>query len=179
VNPPRPVRILGLDPGLRHTGWGVVEASGTHLRHRGHGVLHVDAALGLPDRLSALYAALSKVVADWQPDEAAVEETFVNRNPVSTLKLGQARGIVLLVPALAGLPVAEYPPNLVKKTVVGSGHAGKEQIHAMVKILLPGCGVGAGDAADALSVAICHAQHRRHAALVRQVAQPGPASASR
>lgn len=179
MNAGLPVRILGLDPGLRHTGWGVIEAAGTHLRHRGHGVLHVDASQDLPGRLTALYEALAAVVADWRPDEAAVEETFVNRNPVSTLKLGQARGIVLLVPAQAGLPVAEYPPNLVKKTVVGSGHAGKEQVHAMVKILLPGCGAGAGDAADALAVAICHAQHRRHAALAQKVAPSGRKAARR
>ncbi|MFC3230308.1 crossover junction endodeoxyribonuclease RuvC [Marinibaculum pumilum] len=160
-----PVRILGLDPGLRHTGWGLIEAEGTRIRHRGHGVLNIDASQGLSDRLAALHAGLSEVVGAWTPDEAAVEETFVNRNPVSTLKLGQARGIVLLVPAQAGLPVAEYPPNLVKKTVVGTGHAAKEQVLAMVKVLLPGCGVVAGDAADALAVAICHAQHRRHASL--------------
>ncbi len=161
----RPVLILGLDPGLRHTGWGLIESEGTRIRHRGHGVLHVDAAQPLSDRLAALYAGLKEVVESQAPDEAAVEETFVNRNPVSTLKLGQARGVVLLVPALAGLPVAEYPPNLVKKTVVGTGHAAKEQILTMVKVLLPGCGVTVGDAADALAVAICHAQHRRHAAL--------------
>lgn len=171
----RPVRILGLDPGLRHTGWGVVEAEGTRLRHCGHGVLDIDAEQSLPDRLAALFEALAGIVEHWTPDEAAVEETFVNRNPVSTLKLGQARGIVLLVPARAGLPVAEYPPNLVKKTVVGAGHAGKEQVHAMVKVLLPGCGVGPGDAADALAVAICHAQHRNHAALL--AARGGAAAA--
>jgi len=153
------MRLLGLDPGLRSTGWGVIDAEGARLRHVAHGTLTSDPAAEIAVRLAALYEGLRAVIEANRPDEAAVEETFVNRNPASTLKLGLARGVVLLAPARVGLPVAEYPANLVKKSVVGAGHAAKDQVRMMVRTLLPGCGVEASDAADALAVAICHAHH--------------------
>lgn len=153
------MRLLGLDPGLRHTGWGVIEAEGNTLRHLANGAISSDASGDLSRRLVDLYEGIEAVIRDWQPDEAAVEETFVNKNPVSTLKLGQARGVALLVPALHGLPVEEYAPNKIKKSVVGAGHAGKEQIHVMVGVLLPGCVIANEHAADALAVAICHAHY--------------------
>jgi crossover junction endodeoxyribonuclease RuvC len=151
--------LLGLDPGLRSTGWGVIAASGNRLGHIANGCVRSDADAPLAQRLLQIHDGLREVLAEHAPDEAAVEETFVNANPHSTLKLGQARGIALLVPALAGLPVAEYAPNLIKKSVVGSGHAGKDQIRLMVATLLPGCHITGSDAADALAVAICHAHH--------------------
>jgi crossover junction endodeoxyribonuclease RuvC len=154
------IRILGLDPGLRHTGWGVIEAAGNRLRVVADGAVHTDASQSLAERLACLFEGLSAVVALWSPDEAAVEETFVNRNPHSTLKLGQARGISLLAPARVGIPVAEYQPSQIKKAVVGTGAAGKEQVQMMVRTLLPGCTVATADAADALAVAICHAHFR-------------------
>jgi len=153
------MRLLGLDPGLRHTGWGVIEVDGVHLRYLADGAVDSDGRLDLARRLVQLHDGLAAVLAAWRPDEAAVEETFVNKNPTSTLKLGLARGVVLLVPALAGLPVAEYPANLIKKSVVGAGHAAKEQVQMMVRRLLPGCLMATADAADALAVAICHAHH--------------------
>ena len=159
------VRIIGIDPGLRRTGWGVIEANGPHLSYIATGTVTSDAADTLSDRLVALFAGLDAVIARWQPQEAAVEETFVNRDAHATLKLGQARGIALLVPARAGLPVAEYPPNLVKKTVTGSGHAQKEQIRAMIGYLLPKASPDSMDAADALAIAIAHAHHRQAAML--------------
>ncbi len=155
------MRLIGLDPGLRNTGWGVIAVQGNRLTHIADGVVRSNAKRPLAERLMELRDGLASVIHEHQPDEAAVEETFVNANPASTLKLGQARGIALLVPAEFGLPVGEYPPNLVKKTVVGSGHAAKEQIQMMVQTLLPGCDVKSADAADALAIAICHAQHRR------------------
>ena len=154
------MRFLGLDPGLRATGWGVIDAAANRLRHVAHGTIRPPRADTLAERLAALYRALAAVIAAQRPDEAAVEETFVNRNPASTLLLGQARGVVLLAPAEAGIAVAEYPANLVKKSLVGAGHAEKRQIAAMVGALLPGTGALADDAADALAVAICHAHHR-------------------
>lgn len=153
------MRLLGLDPGLRHTGWGIVETEGNRLRHIADGAVHPDPSLPLAERLVQLHDGLNEIIARFAPAEAAVEETFVNKNPTSTLKLGLARGVVLLCPALAGLPVAEYPTNLVKKSVVGAGHAGKEQIQMMVRVLLPGALIETPDAADALAVAICHAHH--------------------
>src|SRR5215469_8168246 len=153
------MRLIGLDPGLRHTGWGVIETSGSRLRYIADGAVHTDGNRSLAERLVQLHEGLSAVIAAFKPDAAAVEETFVNKNPTSTLKLGLARGVVLLVPALAGLPVAEYPANLIKKSVVGAGHAGKEQVQMMVRMLLPGCLTETADAADALAVAICHAHH--------------------
>lgn len=161
------MRLLGLDPGLRHTGWGVIESDGYHLSHVANGVISVAAGPSLAERLAQLHAGLSAVIEDYRPSEAAVEETFVNRNPSSTLKLGQARGIALLAPAQAGIPVAEYTPNMVKKTVVGAGHAAKEQVMMMVRTLLPGCDPAGADAADALAVAICHAHHRQTAAYLK------------
>ena len=156
----KPLRLLGLDPGLRITGWGVIEAWDNRLSHIADGVITTDSRMALAERLSALYEGLVAVIERFRPAEAAVEETFVNKNAVSTLKLGQARGVVLLVPARSGIVVREYPPNLIKKTVVGTGHASKEQIQMMVRTLLPGSGTATADAADALAVAICHAHHR-------------------
>jgi crossover junction endodeoxyribonuclease RuvC len=157
-------RILGIDPGLNRTGWGVIDSEGNRLRHVAHGVVASRPADALSDRLSGLYRGLIQLIAAWAPDEAAVEEVFVNRNPASTLKLGMARGIALLAPAERGLAVAEYAANLVKKSVVGTGHADKDQIAMMVGRLLPGVNATA-DAADALAVAICHAHHRTAPAL--------------
>ncbi|MDP9195661.1 MAG: crossover junction endodeoxyribonuclease RuvC [Pseudomonadota bacterium] len=154
-----PRRILGLDPGLRHTGWGVIDVQGNRLSFVAAGTVHSDNTLSLARRLVQLHDGLQTLLDQWTPDEAAVEETFLNKNPVSTLKLGHARAIALLVPARRGLEVGEYPANLIKKSVVGNGHADKTQIQAMVKILLPGCLASSPDAADALAVAICHAHH--------------------
>ncbi len=153
------MRILGLDPGLRRTGWGIVDVAGTRLIHVGHGVVGSDAKASLAERLVQLHGAIAALIADFRPEEAAVEQTFVNKDPVATLKLGQARAIALLVPAQHGLPVAEYAPNHVKKAVVGVGHAAKEQVVAMVRVLLPQAQVTSEDAADALAAAICHAHH--------------------
>ena len=164
---PPPIRILGVDPGLRRTGWGVIDVSGTRLSFVAAGVVTPDETLPLAKRLAALHAGLMAVVEVHWPHEAAVEETFVNTNPHSTLKLGQARGIAMLVPALAGIEVAEYAANLIKKTVVGAGHAEKRQIQAMIQVLLPKAMVRSPDAADALAVAICHAQHRGAAARLK------------
>lgn len=154
------MRLLGLDPGLRHTGWGVIDVSGNRLTHVADGAVHSDEDAPLAERLCQLHAGISRVVEEYEPDEAAVEETFVNANAASTLKLGQARAVSLLVPAMAGLPVAEYPNNQVKKSVVGQGRAEKGQVQAMIRLLLPGCAISTPDAADALAVAICHAHHR-------------------
>lgn len=159
------MRLIGLDPGLRRTGWGVIEVSGNRLTHIANGTVGSDAALSLAERLSQLFDGLAAVIAEHRPDEAAVEETFVNRNPASTLKLGQARGAVLLAPAQSGIHVAEYPANLIKKALVGNGHADKNQIQAMISILLPGAKTAGADAADALAVAICHAHHRTSSAV--------------
>ena len=153
------MRLIGLDPGLRLTGWGVIDVEGNRLRHVAHGVIKVAGERSLAERLSELFDGVAAVIAAQQPAEAAVEETFVNVNPGSTLKLGQARGVVMLAPARAGLPVFEYAANLVKKSVTGTGHAEKRQIAMMVGRLLPGIEATA-DAADALAVAICHAHHR-------------------
>jgi crossover junction endodeoxyribonuclease RuvC len=153
------MRLIGLDPGLRSTGWGVIEVEGNRLRHVGHGVIRVAAEGTLADRLNILFDGVAEVIRFQVPAEAAIEETFVNVNPGSTLKLGQARGVVMLAPARAGLPVFEYAANLVKKSVVGVGHADKRQIAMMVGRLLPGVDAAA-DAADALAIAICHAHHR-------------------
>jgi crossover junction endodeoxyribonuclease RuvC len=161
------VRIIGIDPGLRRTGWGVVDCVGTRLVHVADGVVTSDDERSLAERLVQLRDQLAAVIAAWSPDEAAVEETFVNRDARATLKLGQARGIALLVPATAGLAVAEYAPNVVKKSVVGSGHAEKQQIRHMVGVLLPRAKPQSADAADALAIAICHAHHRAQRRLVQ------------
>ncbi|MEE9194414.1 MAG: crossover junction endodeoxyribonuclease RuvC [Alphaproteobacteria bacterium] len=153
------MRLIGLDPGLRSTGWGVIEVDGNRLRHLGNGAIATKSGAETASRLAQLFEGIMSVIDDYQPDEAAVEETFVNRNPQSALKLGLARGVVLLAPARAGLRIAEYAPNQIKKAVVGSGHAAKEQVALMVAILLPGAAPESSDAADALAVAICHS-HR-------------------
>lgn len=163
------IRIIGIDPGLRNMGWGVIEVTGSRLAYVASGLLHSNAKAPLAQRLCALHEGLRGVIQRHAPAEAAVEETFVNRDPQSALKLGQARGIALVVPALAGLPVAEYAANLIKKTVVGSGHAEKTQIAMMVKVLLPRSEAQSADAADALAVAITHAQHRLARKFVAEV----------
>lgn len=157
------MRLIGVDPGLAATGWGIIDVQRARLQHIADGAILSDRRLPLPRRLVQLAEGLEAVMARYRPEEAAVEETFVNVNALSALRLGQARGVVLLVPARAGIPVAEYLPNLVKKTVVGSGHAAKQQIQMMVRTLLPGALATTADAADALAVAICHAHHRRPA----------------
>ena len=162
-----PIRILGIDPGLRRTGWGMVIVDGTRLTYVASGLVTSSEELSLAERLRELHEGLTATVLAQAPDEVAVEETFVNTNAQATLKLGHARAVALLVPALAGLPVAEYAANLVKKTVVGTGHADKRQIQAMVKVLLPKADPVSADAADALAIAITHAHHRRAKALAR------------
>ena len=158
-----PVRILGLDPGLRRTGWGVIAAECSRLRWIGHGVVRPDEKAPFAERLLHLLEEVGRVCAAHGCDEAAVEEVFVNMNPASTLKLGHARAAVMLAPARAGLTVAEYAPNLIKKAVVGTGHADKGQIGFMIRRLLPAAGEVSADAADALAVAITHAQLRKRA----------------
>ena len=153
------MRVLGLDPGLRHTGWGVIDVAGNRLTHVADGVASVPPTLPVGERLVSLFRQIGEVLERFRPDTAAVEETFVNKNPASTLKLGVARGVVLLAPAERGIPVHEYSANLIKKSVVGVGHADKEQVQMMVRRLLPGCLLTSADAADALAVAICHAHH--------------------
>lgn len=160
------IRILGIDPGLRNTGWGVIEVEGARLSFIACGTIKPDDKAELAERLKAIYVGLGEVLANFKPDEAAVEETFVNKDARATLKLGQARGVAMLAPASVGLSVAEYAPNLVKKTIVGSGHADKDQIHMMVKVLLPKSDANTPDAADALAIAITHAQHRGMAARI-------------
>jgi crossover junction endodeoxyribonuclease RuvC len=158
------MRVLGIDPGLRNLGWGVIDVSGARITHVANGICHTDGADGtLAVRLAALYAQLTEVLRTYAPEAAAVEHTFVNKDAVATLKLGQARGIALLVPAQFGLDVGEYAPNAVKKTVVGVGHAAKVQVDHMVRIHLPGVVIAGPDAADALAVAICHAHHLQSA----------------
>ena len=153
------MRILGLDPGLGTTGWGVIEADGNRLRHVANGQIRTDTVAPLPKRLAALADQLEALIAEQRPDAAAAEEVFVNKNPQSTLKLGQARGVVLMCAARSGVDVGEYSPSLVKKAVVGTGGAEKAQVHAMVSRLLPGTKIAGPDAADALAVAITHAHH--------------------
>jgi crossover junction endodeoxyribonuclease RuvC len=161
----RTVRILGIDPGLRHMGWGIIDTEGSRLSFVACGSIHPKQDCPLSERLRQLHVGLAAIIETHRPDEAAVEETFVNRDPQGTLKLGQARGIALVVPALAGLEVAEYAANLVKKTVTGTGHAEKQQIGMMLKVLLPRSTAATPDAADALAVALTHAQHRASLAL--------------
>ena len=156
----RLIRIIGLDPGLRRTGWGIIESDGVRLTYVASGLITSDAEDDLAYRLRELYEGVSGVIASFKPAEAAVEETFVNKDARSTLKLGQARGIALLAPAMKGLHVAEYAANVIKKTVVGAGHAEKKQIQAMIGFLLPKAKFESADEADALAIAICHANHR-------------------
>lgn len=155
------IRIIGIDPGLRRTGWGLVEAQGNSLRFVASGTVRSEDKADLATRLCQLHDGLSAILSGYQPEEAAVEQTFVNKDATATLKLGQARGVAMLVPALAGLAVAEYAPNAVKKAVIGVGHGDKKQIHMMVKVLMPKASFDTDDAADALAIAICHAHHRQ------------------
>jgi crossover junction endodeoxyribonuclease RuvC len=155
------IRIVGIDPGLRRTGWGIVETLGNSLRFVASGTVKSDDKAALAFRLCQLHDGLIEVLNAHMPHEAAVEATFVNKDATATLKLGQARGIAMLVPARAGLAVAEYAPNAVKKAVIGVGHGDKKQIHMMVKVLLPKSAFDTDDAADALAIAICHAHHRQ------------------
>ena len=154
------MRVIGIDPGLRNLGWGVIETDGSRIAHVANGIVH-GAGTALGDRLLALFEGLSDIVARYVPDSAAVEQTFVNRDGSGTLKLGQARGIAMLVPARAGLTIGEYAPNQIKKTVVGVGHADKRQVAHMVRLQLPGAEIAGPDAADALAIALCHAFHAR------------------
>ncbi len=165
-----PVRLLGIDPGLRFTGWGIVESDGNRLRHIADGVIATDAQHSVPLRLKALDDALAALIARYAPDEAAVEETYVNRNATATLKLGYARGVALLAPARCGIAVFEYGAKTVKLAVVGTGNADKIQVGLMVRRLLPGAVEKRADAADALAVAICHAHHRSSHMLWKQPA---------
>ena len=164
------IRIIGIDPGLRRTGWGVIDTDGVRLGYVACGSVGSDSGGSLGDRLRQLFDGLSEVLTTLSPVEAAIEQTFVNRDAAATLKLGQARGIAMLVPALAGLTIAEYAPNAVKKTVVGAGHGDKEQIRAMVRCLLPRAAPDSADAADALAIAITHAHARGRARLEARVA---------
>ena len=156
-------RIIGIDPGLRRTGWGIIESLGNSLKFVASGTVTSDGDMDLASRLCQLHDGLAEVVHSYKPDEAAVEQTFVNKDAAGTLKLGQARGIALLVPALFGLAVAEYAPNAVKKVVVGVGHAEKRQVEHMVRLQLPGVALAGMDATDALAIALCHAHHARFA----------------
>ena len=165
------VRIIGLDPGLRNTGWGVIEEEGSRLSYVADGAVHSDADAPLAERLLQIHAQLLSVLREFAPDEAAIEETFVNKDARATLKLGQARGVVMLVPAICKIPVSEYAPNVIKKTVVGAGHAEKPQVKHMVKLLLPRALMKTADSVDALAIAICHAHHRGSQNLARILAR--------
>ena len=166
------VRVIGIDPGLRKRGWGVIDLAGSRLTHVANGTL-TSRGETLAERLLSLHQGLSAVLQTYRPDAAAIEQTFVNKDGASTLKLGQARGVALLVPAQAGLPVGEYAPNTVKKTVVGVGHADKAQVLHMVRLQLPGAEIDGPDAADALAIAICHAQHGGNTGLGAAIARAG------
>lgn len=170
---PSPIRILGIDPGLRRTGWGVLDIDGNRLIFVGCGSVETREHMALASRLLAIHAGLGAVLDRFRPSEAAIEQTFVNKDGVATLKLGQARGVAMLAPAMFGIAVAEYAPNQVKKTVVGAGHADKTQIQAMLKILLPKADPASADAADALAIAITHAHHRKSAALAARMKAAG------
>ncbi len=165
------VRIIGIDPGLRHTGWGIIEAEGTRLSYVADGAVHSVTEDDLATRLLQIHQQILAVLNGFSPDEAAIEETFVNKDARATLKLGQARGVVMLAPVLLKIPVAEYAPNVIKKSVVGNGHAEKDQVKHMVKILLPRAVMKTADSTDALAIAICHAQHRGHQKLMEMVAR--------
>jgi crossover junction endodeoxyribonuclease RuvC len=152
------MRIIGIDPGLQRTGWGIIDVQGNKLSHISHGVIATDAKSPTATRLTKIFDELMQMMQIWLPQEAAIEEVFVNKNPASSLKLGLARGVGMMAPAKFGIPASEYPATLVKKSIVGAGHAEKEQVQAMIKVLLPGV-EASSDAADALAVAICHANH--------------------
>lgn len=160
--------ILGIDPGLQKTGWGIIRSEGHALKFIASGSIATDASESLGQRLATIHNGLSDIIKKFQPQEAAIEETFVNTNPASALKLGQARGVALAVPAIHGLVVAEYAANKVKKSVVGTGHAAKNQIGMMIRTLLPACGQISADEADALAVAICHAHYGRWESRLRK-----------
>jgi crossover junction endodeoxyribonuclease RuvC len=164
------MRIIGIDPGLRNLGWGVIDVVGNKTTHVANGVCHSEGD-DLGQRLLSLHIQLTQIVKTYQPASAAVEQTFVNKDGAGTLKLGQARGIAILVPAQAGLPIGEYAPNKVKKTVVGVGHADKAQVAHMVRVQLPGVEIAGPDAADALAIAICHAHHGGASSLATAVAR--------
>ncbi len=161
------MRIIGIDPGLQKMGWGIIEHNGHSLTFIDCGLVRTNPADNLAHRLACIHAGLSDVLVKFKPDAAAIEQTFVNRNPASALKLGQARGVAMAVPAIHGIEVAEYSANLVKKSVVGAGHAAKQQVGMMIKILLPACGKIGEDEADSLAVAICHAHHGKNPILQR------------
>jgi crossover junction endodeoxyribonuclease RuvC len=165
------VRIIGIDPGLRNTGWGVIEAEGTRLSYVADGSVHSDAGAPLASRLLQIHTQLVEILQRYAPGEAAIEETFVNKDARATLKLGQARGAAMLAPALAGITVAEYAPNVVKKSVVGAGHAEKDQVKHMVKVLLPRAELNTADSIDALAIAICHSHHRGAQTLAKILAR--------
>lgn len=162
------MRVLGIDPGLRNMGWGVIDMDGSRISHVANGVCHSEGK-ELAHRLLSLHQQLSDIFFTYKPDQAAVEQTFVNKDGAGTLKLGQARGIAMLVPAQAGIPVGEYAPNQVKKTVVGVGHADKVQVQHMVKMQLPGVTLNGADAADALAIAICHAHFARSTSALKRI----------
>ena len=168
------MRVIGIDPGLRNLGWGVIDADGSRMSHVANGIVHGTGA-ALATRLLALHAGLSDVIARFAPDTAAIEQTFVNRDGAGTLKLGQARGVALLVPAQAGLDIGEYAPNQVKKTVVGVGHADKRQVEHMVRLQLPGIEIAGADAADALAIALCHAHFARAGRRLEMALKRAPA----
>ncbi len=161
----RAIRILGIDPGLRRTGWGIVEIAGNRLGFLGCGSVATNDKDSLAARLLTIHDGLMRILDEFRPDEAAVEQTFVNNNAAATLKLGQARGIAMVVPARAGVPVAEYAPNLVKKSIVGAGHGDKAQVRMMIGVLLPKADPASDDAADALAIAVTHAHHRQSVVL--------------
>ena len=165
----RSIRILGIDPGLRRTGWGVIDVAGNRLIFTACGSVATSDKGPLAERLVMIHDGLAAVIEQWSPDEAAVEATFVNKDASATLKLGQARGVALLIPARAGISVAEYAPNLVKKTIVGAGHCEKEQIRLMLRVLLPKADPPSHDAADALAIAVTHAHHRQSAVQIARL----------
>ena len=165
----RSIRILGIDPGLRRTGWGVIDVAGNRLIFMACGSVATSDKGALAERLVTIHDGLAEVIAQWSPDEAAVEATFVNKDASATLKLGQARGVALLIPARAGISVAEYAPNLVKKTIVGAGHCEEDQIRLMLRVLLPKADPPSHDAADALAIAVTHAHHRQSAVLAARL----------
>lgn len=164
------IRIIGIDPGLRNLGWGIIDVAGSRLSHVANGVCR-SAGDDLAARLLSLHGQLSQIFVNYKPESAAVEQTFVNKDGAGTLKLGQARGIAMLVPAQAGVSIGEYAPNKVKKTVVGVGHADKTQVDHMVRMQMPGIEIAGPDAADALAIAICHAHHGGASALAAAVAK--------
>ena len=159
------MRILGLDPSLSSTGWGVLEVENNHMKYVADGFIKTDPKHPLPERLAQIHKTLNEVIECYKPQEAAIEQVFLNDNPKSTIKLGMARGVVILAPSLFGIPVTEYEPNLVKKAVVGVGRAEKSQVEAMIKVLLPGCKPKNNDSSDALAMAITHNAFRKSATI--------------